>query len=198
MDGRNPLLHRALIFYAAFLAVAIAWRMGLQGESLVLASAGDRVRWLRDLLLGLGAGALVILGSAELTARTRIGAELARALAAVLGPLRTRDCLDARAAERRRRGGAVPRRAPAPRGPRLGERALRARASGSAPRAAALVRVLARRGFPARRSLRRDGQSRRADRRPRRDQRGEPAQAVARRRLRRVNWLACERQREAT
>jgi membrane protease YdiL (CAAX protease family) len=93
MDGQKPLLGRALVFYAAFLAVAIVWRMGFQGESLVLASASDRIHWLRDPLLGLGAGALVIAGSDALTARTRIGAALARALAAALGPLRTRDCV---------------------------------------------------------------------------------------------------------
>jgi hypothetical protein len=87
------LVRRALLFYAAFLGVAIAWRVGLQGESLLLATAGDRVHWLRDVLLGLGAGALVIVGSAELTTRTRFGDALARALAAALGPLRTRDCL---------------------------------------------------------------------------------------------------------
>jgi hypothetical protein len=89
----RSLLRRALVFYAAFLAVAIAWRVGLHGQSLLLASASDRIRWLRDIGVGLGAGALVIVGSAELTRRTRIGEELARALAAALGPLRTRDCL---------------------------------------------------------------------------------------------------------
>ena len=47
---------RALVFYGVFLAVAIVWRVGFQGESLLLASAADRVQWLRDLLLGLGAG----------------------------------------------------------------------------------------------------------------------------------------------
>ena len=93
MDGRNPLLGQALAFYAAFLVVAIVWRIGLQGESLLLASAGDQVRWLRDPLLGLGAGALVIAASDAVTANTRMGAALARALAAALGPLRTRDCL---------------------------------------------------------------------------------------------------------
>ncbi len=89
----NPLLRRALVFYTAFLAVAIAWRMGIQRESLLLASAGDSIHWVRDVGLGLGAGVFVIVGSAELTARTRIGEALARALAALLGPLRIRDCL---------------------------------------------------------------------------------------------------------
>jgi membrane protease YdiL (CAAX protease family) len=93
MEERSPLLWRALIFYGVLLGVAVAWRVGLQGESLLLASVSGRVQWLRDGLLGLGAGALVIAGSAALTARTRIGDALARALAAALGPLRTRDCV---------------------------------------------------------------------------------------------------------
>lgn len=90
---RNPLVRRALYFYAAFLAVAIVWRMGFQGESLLLATPGDRVHWLRDVALGLVAGALVIVASAEITARTRMGTALARSLGAALGPLRTRDCI---------------------------------------------------------------------------------------------------------
>ena len=87
------LVGRALVFYGAFLAVAVAWRVGLQGESLLVATAADQIRWLRDTGVGLGAGVLVIVASAELTARTRMGAALARALAAALGPLRTRECL---------------------------------------------------------------------------------------------------------
>ena len=93
LEDRNPLVRRALLFYGAFLALAALWRVGFQQESLVLASAADTVHWLRDPLLGLAAGALVIWGSAELTARTEMGRTLARILAEALGPLRLRDCL---------------------------------------------------------------------------------------------------------
>jgi len=93
MDAPNPLVRRALLFYAAFLVVALLWRVGFQRESLLVASAADAVHWLRDPLLGLGAGALVILASAELTARTQMGQTLARILAEAIGPLRLRDCL---------------------------------------------------------------------------------------------------------
>lgn len=90
---QNALVRRALIFYGAFLAAAIAWRVGLQGESLLLATPADQVHWLRDVALGLGAGALVVVASNEITARTRMGTALAQALGAALGPLRTRDCI---------------------------------------------------------------------------------------------------------
>lgn len=93
MAERNPLVRRALYFYAAFLGVAIVWRVGFQGASLLLATPGDAVHWLRDVALGLAAGALVIVASAEITARTRMGTALAQALGAALGPLRTRDCI---------------------------------------------------------------------------------------------------------
>ena len=93
MDAPNPLVRRALLFYAAFLVVALLWRVGFQRESLLVASAADAVHWLLDPLLGLAAGALVIWGSAELTARARMGQTLARILAEALGPLRLRDCL---------------------------------------------------------------------------------------------------------
>jgi hypothetical protein len=93
MDAPNPLVRRALLFYAVFLAAALLWRVGFQRESLLVASAADGVHWLRDPLLGLAAGALVIQGSAELTARTQMGQTLARILGEALGPLRLRDCL---------------------------------------------------------------------------------------------------------
>ena len=93
MGARNPLVRRALLFYGAFLGLAALWRVGFQHGSLLVASAGDSVHWVRDPLLGLAAGAIVIWGSAELTERTEIGRTLARTLAEALGPLRLRDCL---------------------------------------------------------------------------------------------------------
>jgi membrane protease YdiL (CAAX protease family) len=90
---QSALVRRALIFYGAFMAAAIAWRVGFQGESLLLATPADQVHWLRDVALGLAGGALVIVASSEITARTRMGTALAQALGAALGPLRTRDCV---------------------------------------------------------------------------------------------------------
>jgi membrane protease YdiL (CAAX protease family) len=93
MEKPNALVRQALVFYAVVLGAAVLWRVGFQRESLLVASAADGVHWLRDPLIGLVAGLLVIVGSAELTARTRLGQALARALADVIGPLRARDCL---------------------------------------------------------------------------------------------------------
>ena len=93
MKTPNPLVHRGLVFYAVFLGAAVLWRVGFQRESLLVASAADSVHWLRDPLLGLAAGLVVVAGSAQLTARTRLGQALARALADVIGPLEIRDCL---------------------------------------------------------------------------------------------------------
>jgi membrane protease YdiL (CAAX protease family) len=93
MERANALVRRGLVFYAVFLGAAMLWRVGFQRESLLVASAADRIHWLRDPLLGLAAGLLVVAASAELTARTRMGKALARALADAIGPLRARDCL---------------------------------------------------------------------------------------------------------
>ena len=154
---------------------AVLWRVGFQRESLLVASAADGVHWLRDPLLGLVAGLLVIAVSAELTARTRLGQALARALADVIGPTPHPRLSRSRVVERDRGGGALPRRAPTPGGARLGKPPVRARAPGASARAAALVAVLARRGLPARRTLRRDRKPGGAGRRARRRERGEPA-----------------------
>jgi len=81
------LVRLALGFYAVLLALAVAWRCGLQGEPLWRASAAVQVHGLRDGLLGLLAGAVVIGLSSQLTRRTRAGERLARALAEALGPL---------------------------------------------------------------------------------------------------------------
>jgi membrane protease YdiL (CAAX protease family) len=86
------LVGAALVFYAGLGAAAIAWRVGLQGQSLWLAGPGSAVRWLRDPALGALAGGLVIQLSALLTRHTRAGEQLARRLAEVLGPLAPGDC----------------------------------------------------------------------------------------------------------
>lgn len=90
------LVRLALLFYAAVAAAALLWRVGIEGENLLFASAEDAVlglRPLRDLGAGLGAGLAVIALSHELTRRTRVGADLARALARALGPLSLRQCV---------------------------------------------------------------------------------------------------------
>ena len=85
------LLRLALVFYGALGAVAVAWRVGLQGRSLWLAP-GASVHWLRDPALGALAAGLVIFASAVLSRRSRVGARLARSLAERLGPLAPREC----------------------------------------------------------------------------------------------------------
>lgn len=86
----------ALGFYGAALGVAWLWRSALYGEPLLYASAADAaagVRWGRDVALGLGSAAGVIVLSRELTRRTRIGEALARALARAIGPLGLGHCV---------------------------------------------------------------------------------------------------------
>jgi len=83
----DALVRLALVFYAALGGVALAWRSGLQGESLWLAGPEAEIRWLRDPLLGALAAALVILLSGILTRHTRAGELLARRLAEAIGPL---------------------------------------------------------------------------------------------------------------
>jgi len=85
------LVRLALVFYGALGAVAVAWRVGLQGRSLWVAP-GASVRWLRDPALGALAAALVIFASAVLSRRSRVGARLARSLAVRLGPLAPHKC----------------------------------------------------------------------------------------------------------
>jgi membrane protease YdiL (CAAX protease family) len=77
----------ALAFYGTLWVVAFAWRRGLQGAPLWLAEPGSQMHWLRDGALGVLAGGVVVLLSAELTRRTRVGDRLARALAEAVGPL---------------------------------------------------------------------------------------------------------------
>jgi membrane protease YdiL (CAAX protease family) len=85
------LVRLALVFYAALGAAAVAWRVVIQGQSLWMAP-GASVRWLRDPALGALAAAIVILASAHLSRRSRVGARLARSLAERLGPLAPHQC----------------------------------------------------------------------------------------------------------
>ncbi len=89
-------MRAALVFYGAILAAAIAWRSGWAGEPLLYASgaaAEAGVRPARDLASGLLAAGIVIGLSSELTRRTRLGAELARTLAGLIGPLTVSECV---------------------------------------------------------------------------------------------------------
>jgi membrane protease YdiL (CAAX protease family) len=88
----GQLVRLALWFYGGLGAVALLWRRGLQGQSLWLASPGAEIGWLRDPLLGLLAGAFVVLVSGSLARRTRAGELLARRLAEAIGPLAPRQC----------------------------------------------------------------------------------------------------------
>jgi membrane protease YdiL (CAAX protease family) len=83
----------SLVFYAAFFAVALGWRSGIRGQSLLRAEAGAPIDWLRDPLLGAAAAIAVIALSQLLTRHTRSGRTLARALGRLLGPLATRQCV---------------------------------------------------------------------------------------------------------
>jgi CAAX protease family protein len=92
---RLPLLRLALLFYSGLLGVALLWA-AFSGRSPFYASAlaeRDGIDGVRDLGAGLLAGAIVIAVSWELTRRTRWGDALARALAALLGPLSLASCV---------------------------------------------------------------------------------------------------------
>jgi membrane protease YdiL (CAAX protease family) len=97
----NRFVRVALVFYALVLALAVVISL-LSGHPLLHArapgaSAGagavEPIDWLRDPLVGLLAAGVVIALSELLTATTRWGEALARALAELLGPLSLRDCV---------------------------------------------------------------------------------------------------------
>jgi membrane protease YdiL (CAAX protease family) len=89
------LVRAGLLFYGAMAAAAVLWRVGLQGGSLLYASAEAAARGVeaRDLGLGVVAGVAVVGASALLTELTGWGEGLARALARALGPLGTPDAV---------------------------------------------------------------------------------------------------------
>ena len=86
----------AFLFYGGVLAVAFIWRVGIQGESLLYASARAEERGVHlasDLAAGLLCAAVVVLLSRELTRRTEAGRLLAQTLGSLMGSLRLRECL---------------------------------------------------------------------------------------------------------
>jgi len=93
--GPVPIVRAAARFYALLLAVALLWTFWL-GESLIFRSPVDEVRGIRlgaDFALGIAAAAVVIGFSEWLTRRTRLGSELAAALARVLGRRSPVECV---------------------------------------------------------------------------------------------------------
>jgi membrane protease YdiL (CAAX protease family) len=81
----------ALVFYGLLWLAAVAWA-ALDGRSLVwLPPVGSGSVW-RALGAGALAAACIVVISDQLTQRTRIGEQLARSLAAVLGPLTLAEC----------------------------------------------------------------------------------------------------------
>jgi membrane protease YdiL (CAAX protease family) len=83
-------LRWVLIFYGALGALALAWRVWVDGTLpwRTLPDAALAPLWLR-LGLGLGAGLALVAASRFATARTRAGRALADELSALLGPLST-------------------------------------------------------------------------------------------------------------
>src|SRR5262245_5591234 len=81
-------LQWVLIFYGAVAAVAVGWRLAVNGMLPWRSSADAPVAplWLR-LALGVGAGLALVGASRLATARTRAGRTLAAELAQLLGPL---------------------------------------------------------------------------------------------------------------
>ena len=88
----RQLVRTAGVFYGGLLLLALAWRVGWSGEPLLYAdaeAAGAGIQPLRDAALGAGAGVAVIVASGVVTRSTAWGERLARALAGLLGRLRT-------------------------------------------------------------------------------------------------------------
>lgn len=89
--ARVPRLVRlAFLFYGALAAVAVLWRVGWAGESILYlseAAARSGIDPARDAGIGLVTGGAVVWLSHEITRRTRAGRALARALAEALGPI---------------------------------------------------------------------------------------------------------------
>ncbi len=85
-----------LLFYGAMAIVAVLWRVGLYREPIFFSSqafASGELLWLRDLGIGLGVGAAIVVLSNLVTRFTQWGENLARAMAEALGPLSTPDAV---------------------------------------------------------------------------------------------------------
>jgi hypothetical protein len=85
-----------LLFYGAMAIVAVLWRVGLYREPIFFSSqafASGELLWLRDLGIGLGVGAAIVVLSNLVTRFTQWGENLARAMAEALGPLSTPDAI---------------------------------------------------------------------------------------------------------
>jgi membrane protease YdiL (CAAX protease family) len=95
-EGAAGLVRIGLYFYGAMMAVALVWRVGFYGESILYASASDEAAGLhlvRDSLIGLTAGAAVVLASRIMTRATDWGEAMARALGESLGRVSIPDAL---------------------------------------------------------------------------------------------------------
>jgi membrane protease YdiL (CAAX protease family) len=89
IDGPD-LVRIGLFFYGAMLAVALIWRVGFYGESILYASpeaARRGVALTSDLIIGIVAGAAVVGVSHVFTNLTKWGEDLARGLAESIGPV---------------------------------------------------------------------------------------------------------------
>ena len=87
--ARRPLdlVRFGLVFYGLMAAVAVIWRLGIQGESILFGSleaAHRGLRWVPDFGAGLVSGAVVLVLSRWMTRRTAWGEAMARALAGTL------------------------------------------------------------------------------------------------------------------
>jgi len=94
--GATRFVRFGLYFYGGMIAVALFWRMGVYGESILYsgpsaASAG--VRPLHDAGIGLAVGLTVVAGSHLLTRWTHWGETLARRLGEAIGRMSTPDAV---------------------------------------------------------------------------------------------------------
>lgn len=95
-DESARLVRAGLLFYGAMAAAAVVWRIGIQGEPLLYATAEAARRGvepLRDAGIGLAGGLAVVVASAAFTEATRWGDALARGLARALGPMGVPDAV---------------------------------------------------------------------------------------------------------
>lgn len=88
---RLPVVRLALVFYGVLLLAAFAWA-ALDGRALAWIPPDGAGSALRAFGAGVLAAAIVVLASRQLTQRTRVGEQLARSLAAALGPLTLVEC----------------------------------------------------------------------------------------------------------